>query len=235
MSKKVPQIIEEQVQFWMRKKSAEKNFTYPGKKMPVITISREFGARGAALAGLLGDQLGFKVWDKDLLTVISNEIGASKEFVRSMDEARRSLVEDTIFGFMNQKGTNLNYLIFLVKTVHMIEKYGNSIIVGRGANYICKSPKSFHLRVVAPLRKRIEDFAKANDLSKMEASGIVLQKDEERKSFTQYNFSRDLGNPSDYDLLINSETYSLAEMAEVVTHAYRLKTKMNSHSKKKTG
>lgn len=233
MAKKVPQIIEEQVQFWMRKKSAEKKFSFPEKKMPVITISREFGAKGAALAELLGDQLGFKVWDKDLLTVISDEIGASKEFIKSLDEARRSMVEDTIFGFMNQKGTNLNYLIFLVKTVRMIEKYGNSIIVGRGANYICRSSRALHVRIVAPLRKRVADYAKAKGISKMKASGIVLQKDEERKSFTQYNFSRDLGNPSDYDLLINSDTYSLEEMAKIVLQAYELKTKIKMNGVRK--
>lgn len=224
MAKKIPQLIEQQVKFWSRKKNAEKGFHPPKKLRPIITVSREFGAKGAALAAALGGEIQFKVWDKDLLSVISDEIGRSEQFIKALDETRRGLLEDTIFGFMNLRETNLNYLICLLKTVEALEKMGNNIVVGRGANYICKNDTSFHIRVVSPLKKRIARYAEQEGLPKGVAGEIVMAKDEERKSFVQYNFKRNVDNAADYDLVLNSTTYSIEQMVDIAIHAYELKT-----------
>lgn len=224
MAKKVPQIIEQQIQFWMRKEAAEKGVLLPNTKFPIITISREFGAKGAALAAELGLKLGFKVWDKDLLELISKNIGSDKEFIKSLDESRRGLLEDTIFGFIHHRETNLSYLIFLIKAVRALEKFGNNIIVGRGANYICQNPDSFHVRVVCPLKKRIQNYARDYQITRNEASEIIQKKDADRENFARYNFNQQVSNSSDYDLIINSNTYSLTEMAELVIRAYEIKT-----------
>lgn len=228
MAKKVAQMIEEQIHFWTRKNSTEKSFTYVGKKLPLITVSREFGARGAALASKLETRLGFKVWDKDLLEIISEKIGSSKEFIKSLDEARRGLLEDSIFGFMRQRETNLNFLLYLVKTVRTLERLGNNIIVGRGANYICQNPASFHVRIVCPLKTRIELYARRENLPKDDATELILMKDAERANFIKYNFNKDVTNSSDYDLVINSATYTLDEMADLVIASYELKTKQKT-------
>ena len=80
MAKRVSKMIEEQVQFWALKNSGA-SLNAGHDKLPVITISREFGAKGAALAEMLGERLGFKVWDKELLDIISpimwNEFGSN--------------------------------------------------------------------------------------------------------------------------------------------------------------
>jgi cytidylate kinase len=224
MAKRIPQLIEQQVHFWSRKKNAEKGYKPTAKKFPLITVSREFGAKGAALAHALGNEIQFKVWDKDLLSVISDEIGRSEHFIKALDETRRGLLEDTIFGFMNLRETNLNYLICLVKTVEALEKMGNNIIVGRGANYISKSDLSFHVRVVRPLKKRTQDYANQEGLPKNIANEIVLAKDEERKSFISYNFKRNVDDASDYNLVLNSNTYTLEQMIEIIVNAYEMKT-----------
>lgn len=234
MAKKVPQMIEQQIQFWMRKESPGKEILSSKKKLPVITISREFGAKGAAFAAELGTRLGFKVWDKDLLALISENIGSKKEFIKSLDESRRSLLEDTIFGFINHRETNLSYLIFLVKAVRALEKFGNNIIVGRGANYICQNQNSFHIRVVCPFKTRVRNYARDHQIPRNEASDIIMKKDAERESFTKYNFNRDISNASDYDLTINSETYTMDEMAEIVMCAYELKTGFKVSKTKKS-
>ncbi|MBO6584826.1 MAG: cytidylate kinase-like family protein [Gracilimonas sp.] len=224
MAKKAAQIIEQQVQFWMRKEAAQKGVPVSNSKRPIITISREFGAKGAALAEELGRRLEFKVWDKDLLELISKNIGSNKEFIKSLDESRRGLLEDTIFGFIHHRETNLSYLLFLIKAVRALEKFGSNIIVGRGANYICKIPDSFHIRVVCPLNKRIQNYARAYQITKKEASEFILKKDADRQHFSKYNFNQDSGNASDYDLILNSGTFSLSEMAEIAVQAYEMKT-----------
>lgn len=223
MAKKVAQIIEEQVQFWGLKNSSNKNFPSFSKHLPVITVSREFGAKGAALSSILGNKLGFKVWDKELLDVISKKLGSNNEYIQSLDENRRSLLEDTIFGFMNHKGTNLNYFIYLVKAIRSIEKLGNSIIVGRGANFICSDIKSFHVRIVSPLEKRVNYYAQKEQISNKNSLAILTQKDVERANFIKHNFNKDIELASNYDLVINSSSFPLETIAEIVSTAYACK------------
>ncbi|MEX0845998.1 MAG: cytidylate kinase-like family protein [Balneolaceae bacterium] len=224
MAKKVTQMIEEQIQFWTRKRSAEKSPALSGKKYPIITISREYSAQGSVLADKLGEMLGFKVWDKDLLVIISEKLGSSQEFIKSLDESRRGFLEDTIFGFMHHRETNLHYLLYLVKAVRALERFGNNIIVGRGANYICQKPTSLHIRVVCPIKDRVERYAPENNMPREKAMEFMKKKDADRANFVLHNFNREVANPSDYDLVLNSSSYTMDEMVELVINAYELKT-----------
>ncbi len=223
MAKKIAQMIEEQLQFWKMQHSDKSEFKNKDQKLPVITISREFGAKGAVLATKLGKKMGFKVWDKEILDVISERLDSSPEYLHALDENTRSILEDTIFGFMNRKGTNLNYQIYLVKAIRAIEEQGNSIIVGRAANFICNSPNSLHIRVVCPLEERIKRYAASHEISQKQARALVQQKDLERENFTLFNFNRDLEKACHYDLIINSARFTMTEMVELVEMAYSLK------------
>lgn len=225
MTKIIHKILEEQIKTWEHKSSnREKIATPEGQPFPVITISREFGARGAALAVLLGEKTGFKVWDRNILQTIADRLGSNEKFVEALDESRREMIEDTVVGFMNRASTNVNYLRTLNSVIKMIEQRGNAIIVGRGAIFICRNPHSFHLRIVSPLEKRAVDYASRKEITKKEALSIIKQTDEERAEFVRYYFKKNVAEPSEYDLVLNSGTFSLPEMMGIVVEAYEHKS-----------
>lgn len=224
MAKKLSQIVEEQIREWRHRNALDNYASSSKEKYPVITISREFGARGAALAEVLGREIDFKVWDKELLQAIAKELGSDNKFLKTLDERRRQAVEDTVAGFLNNIQTNVSYLRSLIRVVKTIEEHGNGIIVGRGANFICQNPASFHVRVVCRLKDRIVGYAERENLRLDEVRHIVEQKDRERAEFINRNFHKDVSAPSEYDLLINSKTFSLEEMAALVQQAYEKKT-----------
>ena len=234
MAKRVAQMIEDQVHFWRMSHPVEHKLQHKGQNLPVITISREFGAKGAAIARILEKRLGFKVWDKEILEVISEKLGSNIDYIKSLDEHTQNVVEDTIFGFLNRKSTNLNYSIYLVRALQAIEKYGNAIIVGRGGNYVCRHKKTFNIRIVAPLSVRIDRIAELHHVSNEEARAIIRTKDEERSRFTQHNFNKNIDSAIDYDLVLNSGTMSLESIAELIIQGYQQKigfeiTVMQSH------
>ena len=191
---------------------------------PVITISREFGSPGAALAEYLGERTDLEVWDKKLLKAIAEELGSDQKFIETLDERRLQAVEDTVAAFISNLKTNVNYLHSLIRIVRTIEEHGKSIIVGRGANYICERPNSLHVRLVAPLKHRISDYASRKNMNREEVKKLAERKDQERTEFIRHNFQKDISNPLDYDLIINSEKYSMAKMAKLVLSAYEIKT-----------
>lgn len=225
MVKIIHKIIEDQIKTWEHGSSDKKELEVPnGQPYPVITISREFGARGAALAALLGEKTGFKVWDRDILQTIADRLGCNRKFVESLDESRREMIEDAFMGFMKNVNTNVNYLRTLNRVIKTIERRGNAIIVGRGANYICRNPYSFHLRIVSPLEKRAVDYAARERITKHEALAIMKQTDAERSEFVRYYFKKDISEPSQYDLVLNSGTFSLQKMMAIVIEAYEQKS-----------
>jgi hypothetical protein len=221
MARNISKIIEEQINTWKLSNTVAKSTISSHRKYPIITISREFGARGAALGEYLGEKLGFKVWDKELLQAIANEMGGGIRTIESLDERRLQTVEDTITGFLINIPTNMTYLRSLIKAVKTIEGYGNGIIVGRGANYICKNPGALHIRVVSPKNERVFEYANRENISVEKARYIIDNKDWEREEFIRKNFHKDVTEPSDYHLVLNSEVFSIDQMASIVIRAYK--------------
>ena len=222
--KYIDQMITEQVKIWaQREAEAQVTGEAPGA-WPVITISREFGARGAAVAEVLGWRIGFKVWDRNLLHAIAEEGGGDERLLSSLDEHRRSSIDDAVRGALTgSRHTNAQYFRALLHVVHAISAHGKSIIVGRGATYISKAPDILRVRVVCPLEARVRGYAAHEGLTEKEARKHIKAQDADRADFVHHHFKRDVGNPSDYDLLINAATYSLEQMADIVLRAYEAK------------
>lgn len=224
MKEKLTKIVEERITSWEHENAA-KNITTPaGKSYPVITISRDFGGRGAVLAKIIGEKIGFKVWNDELPGAIADDLGSNEEFVKSLDERKREMVEDAVLGFLKNINTNVNYIRSLKRTVKTIESHGNAIIVGRGSNYICENPKSFHVRITAALKKRVAGLSKRENLTKNEALSLIKEKDTERAEFVKFNFNKNVTESSDYDMVLNSGTFSLNDMVSIIIEGYGKKT-----------
>ncbi len=224
MKKTISDIVESQVKAWGKIYEDDPKDREGNRNKPLITISREFGAGGAALAALLAEKTGFRLWDKELLGAIANDLGSDEKFVETLDERRQMLLEEAVAGFLTNVHTNVNYLQSLIRMVRTIEQHGNGIIVGRGANFICEKKTSFHIRVVSPLKVRVSNYAKKNKIGRYQASGIIKKKDEERAEFIKDNFHRDVADPSNYDVVLNSNLYSLEQLADIIVNIYQMKT-----------
>ena len=222
--KYLDQMITEQVQLWSKHEAEAKRRGEAPGAWPIITISREFGARGAAVAGVLGRRTGFKVWDKDLLQAIAREGGGEERLLASLDEHRRKSIDDAMRGALTgSQHTNTQYFRALMRVVRTIEAHGRGIIVGRGANYISKSRNVLRVRVVAPLDERVRGYAEREGISQKQARTLIEARDADRCDFIRHNFKRDCGAAADYDLIVNAATYSLEQMADLVLVAYEAK------------
>lgn len=191
---------------------------------PVITVSREFGARGEALAKLIGDYTGFFVWDGELVQAVAEETGANETVLRSLDEHRRHVLEDTIEGAL-MGGTYMKseYMRRLLKLFHTIAAHGEAIIVGRGAEYALTPESALHVRVVSPLSERVRSYSERHGLDERRAKQTVTKGERERAVFIRHVFHRKAHQPQDYDLTVNTGTLGLERLADVVLTAYEAK------------
>lgn len=224
MDKVYNKIIEDRMRVWEHDNSKKKITRTGTKTHPVITISREYGAPGAALAAYMGEKAGFKVWNKEILGAIADKLGRDQKFLESLDEVRREVIEDLVFGFVQNINTNAKFIHTLQQVVLTIEEHGNSLIVGRGANFICKKPESLHVRIVSPLKNRVAYIADKEGLNDEKALSLIKKTDKERSEFIRYYFNKDVNESSAYDMILNAGSYTLEEMMQIVMRAYKIKT-----------
>ena len=215
------QVVERQCRRW-ELQQAERRARAP-VHWPVITVSREFGARREALARLVALRTGFSFWDVELIHALAAESGASEAILRSLDEHRRNALEDSIEGaLMGGQYMNSEFVRGLMRLIHTIASHGAGIIVGRGAQYVLAEP-ALRVRVVCPLGERIRGYASRRGLDERHARREVERKDQERRSFVRQYFSRDVADPSGYDVIVNTGTLALERARDVILHVYEAK------------
>lgn len=130
-----------------------------------IAISREAGANGSAVGRLLGERLGWPVYDYELVERIANEMGLRSEFLESVDEKRMSWLQEIAESFSSESSvTESAYVRHLVQILLTLALHGECIIVGRGANVVVPVETSLRIRLVAPIRTRIATVQKRRNV-----------------------------------------------------------------------
>jgi cytidylate kinase len=183
----------------------------------VLTVSREFGSGGGRIAKIVADWLGWKLLDRDLIEAIACSAHVEPHVVTRFDERVESWI-----GRMNRHAMRGAALaagvvpddedcfdpdVMTNMTRRIIENAyedGNSVIVGRGAQFILqRKPDVFHVFVYAPFCDRI------NRLRSRLGPGINVEErirmvDGERAHYLRQRFGKEWNNPHLYELMIKS-------------------------------
>ena len=212
--KSISQIIEEQVHRWQiqqKEKPKEKAIA------PVVTISREPGSGGRIVAKNLAERLGFEVFHQEVLHEMAKRAEVSEQLLATLDERGLSILEDWISSLVYQRHLWPDeYLQHLMNVIGTIGKHGRSVVVGRGANFILPPEQRFRVRITASQRWRIQNVARDFNLSENEAKRRVIKTESNRKAFIRKYFNADIADPTNYDLVINTETLSVGNAVDVI-------------------
>jgi hypothetical protein len=189
------------------------------RRAPTVALSRDHGSGGEELARRLAESLGVQCFDRDIVEAIVKETCANREHVERLDEHTQSLLDEWLGAFIH--GENLgqqDYLRCLARVLLRITAQGG-VVVGRGANLILAHRHVFRVRVTGTPRVCARRLSAAEGIAEDEALRRVLATNEERARFVRSYFRRDINNPTDYDLVVNTDNIGLAEAAEIVLHA----------------
>lgn len=224
MARKQQHIVDEQIRTWRLKQQALQRRSEDPQFWPIITISREYGARGHALAETLSDRIGFTLWDRDLVQAIAEVTGSDEDIIDMLDERHRKAMDEMAFAaVLGARHSSTRYFRTLVRLVDAIARKGGSVIVGRGASYICEASDILNVRVVCPRDQRVRGYARRESIGLRAAECIVVKRDQNRADFVSHHFRRDVSEPSDYDVVVNAGSYDLDDMTAIVLAAYEAK------------
>jgi cytidylate kinase len=192
----------------------------PAPRAFTVAISREAGANGSAVGHLLGERLGWPVYDYELVERIAGDMGLRSELLESVDEKHMSWLEECVESFSSKRSvTESAYVRHLVQTLITLALHGECILVGRGANVVAPPETTLRVRLVAPLRERIATVQKRRNLSFEEAQRWVEKTDHARAVFIKDHFHKQVDDPQLHDLVLNTSRFSLEACAEIIIDA----------------
>lgn len=199
--------------------SAELHLAPPPPPL-TIAISRDAGANGSAIATEIGERLGWPVYDRELIHRIASEMGLRTDLLESVDEKHRGRWKEFINTLSVMPNSKLgSYNRHLVEILLSLAAHGNCIIVGRGAAQVLPEPTTLRVRLVGPVKARIEVVRQRRGISREEATRWVEMTDRERAGFVQEQFHKDPHDPSQYDVILNSTRFSKTECVDFIIEA----------------
>ena len=76
--------------------------------------------------------------------------------------------------------------------------------------------------MVAPLEVRVDNVARDFDVSREKAKKRVIRTESDRRAFIRKYFNAEISDPTQYDLVINTENISIDTAAKTVSGAVGL-------------
>jgi len=186
-------------------------------KIRIITVEREYGSGGAAIAERLAKRLGWQLWDRDLTSEIAREAKVTREAVHRCDERVDPLISrlfsvyargsyERTLPVTETRHFNTDAMVAMLhKVIEQVASKGECVIVGRGSPYILRNrPDAFHVFIYAPDDEKLRRLKNIGQ-SEKESLQLIQDVDRERASFIRHYFHKEWPHRPLYNLMINSK------------------------------
>jgi len=176
-----------------------------GQLCNYVAISRQAGAGGSEIARLVGQQLGWPVWDKNLLERIAERYRLDRAMLELVDETESSWLYDVLGTWMDCRIVSHDrYVSYLTRVILAVTRQHHCVLVGRGAQFLLPPDKGLAVRIIAPMEVRAQRVMQQMGLSASQARRYIEETDRGRREFVRRFFHRDIDDPNLYDLVINT-------------------------------
>jgi len=199
-----------------KRKADEDRASMARKATYVVTVSRGYGSLGKQVAQTLAERLGVRCCDRDILEEVARRAAVDLELVTKLDENVRHAGMEPWKAFFTGKSLNeQRYLEHLGRVIMNISGKGG-VIVGRGAHMILGPGKAFRVRIIGSLDACAVRIAAREQLDLEAARQRVRTIDKQRAAYLQKHYGVDIADCSVYDLVINSDRFSVQQMVDLI-------------------
>jgi cytidylate kinase len=207
------------LQHWKERGEAEAR-ARQAKPAFTIAISRQSGARGTTTARAVGERLGWAVYDRELVERIAQDMKLQASLLERMDEKKVGWLQEFLESFSSAPVViDIAYVHRLAKTLASLVAHGDCVLVGRGVAHILPEETTLRVRLVAPVAWRVASMSRKLGVSEEEAAVKLAAIDRQRVQFVREHFNKDTTDPSLYDLVLNTERFSVEQCADLIVEA----------------
>ncbi|WP_405319467.1 AAA family ATPase [Frisingicoccus sp.] len=194
-----------------------------------ITITRQFGSMGQAIARQMAQMLGIEYYDREILEKVSEQTGLMMSTIKDEEERAQNR-----FGFMRfplgRQTTDMQDKIFKVQEQIILElaEQQSCIIVGRCADYILRDfPNAVNIYIYAPEEDRLHNCIERFDMSEREAKSMIQDVDEARIAYHMRYAGYMPDDVKHKDILINSSFLGVEGTAQYLCECVKERFHIN--------
>lgn len=189
----------------------------------IITIAREYGSGGRYVGKLLSEKLGIKLYDKSLISLVSDESGLSAEYI---EENEQTINGKLLANFNSQYYNNLsnddNLFIAESNAIKEIASKESCIIVGRCADYILKNNDNvFSVFLYNSDESKVNRAVKYYGLNEKNALKEIQKINKSRENHYKYYTNKNWKDMSNYSLAINVDTFGVEKTADIIKESIK--------------
>lgn len=196
----------------------------------IITINREYGSGGRYVGEQLAKKMGIKLYDKNLIKMISYESGLSASYI---EEKEQNVTGTLLANFNSQYYNNLtnddNLFIAETKAIKEVASKGSCVIVGRCADYILKDNENvISVFLYSDEENKIARAVKYYGLEEKNALKEINKINKAREKHYNYYTGQKWKDLSHYDISLNVDALGIEKTVNIIEETI---TKKNSIAK----
>lgn len=201
-----------------------------------ITVGREIGSGGGAIAQKIAEHFNCNLYDKEILTMAAKESGFSEKLFHDHDE-HHSRLHNLIFNKIPILGPSNYYsdevsqgsLFKFQSEVALKEAEQHCcVFVGRGMDYVLREHKNIvRIFIHADMEYKIHQVMMRNVCTENEARRIIINGEKRRAKYYNFYTGQKWGAKEYYDICINSCALGLETTAELLFDFIEKKLNIN--------
>lgn len=165
------------------------------EKRFVVTIGREFGTGGRAIATELAQLLGVKMYDRQVLEPIREEYNLTQEEVDHIKAVKPSWWYENVSQDLYDEEEKL---------VRELAEKESFVLLGRtGFHIFREDERAFKVFLMAEKNYRRDKVAKRLNIDEKSAEALIDKVDEARENFTKTFSKKTRYDARNYDLVLN--------------------------------
>ena len=188
------------------------------KEQIIITIGREYGSGGHAIAKKVADAMGIACYDKKKLVEGTAKIsGMNRSYVKKLDEKPAGFpFSGRIGAFEDSPESNVARKTF--EYIRQIADSGEScVIVGRCADSVLRgNPNALRIFIVGDAEQKNQRLANIQQISLEEAEEERRETDRFRRAYHNFYSDTKWGDSRAYDLIVNSSRLGIQGTADFI-------------------
>ncbi len=198
-------------------------------EMPVVTISRQFGAGAKTLGQMVARKLNYTFIDNELIQLVAEKAKVSTHWVESVEKeaggklqkfvsslVSKGLVDRVLNGQHGYIDEEI-YVSLLKEIINKIADEDNAVIIGRGGQYILADRANvLHILLVADKLDRIQFMQTHYDMDHKTALHAINMDDRRRVNLYHKFHKTDYDQPDHYHLVINTSRMKLERAGDMI-------------------
>jgi cytidylate kinase len=199
----------------------------------IVTISREYGAAGLAVADGVAQALGYYLLTDDLQASVARQLGTSQEVVAARAGAEPPLAERVLGGLEAGSPESIAGMPAsavdpfdadvrreLERGIRERAALGDVVILGRMASVVLAgSPGMLRVFLTAPKAWRIERLCESFGFTAARAKAEIDRVDARRRNYARERFGVVWGGPDGYDLVVDTSRFGIEGAVRLIVAA----------------